>query len=192
MPFEILTSPEIKTRQQLALLCNARKFWRAAEVGTDLGLFAKQFLSLWDPAGEYFFCVDAYEPYPEMEYDRIGDLIVAAQALQPFHPKVKFIRARSPQAANLLPTFIQLEFAYIDAAHDYWSVKADLQGWWDRLYNGPVILAGHDFDEGHPGVVQAVREFAEERELTVYLTDEGIPSWYCYKEPPSSLLKLYP
>jgi hypothetical protein len=188
MSFEILLSPEVKTRQDLALLCNARKFWRVAEIGTDIGLYASQFLERW--RGEYFFCVDPYSPYDEMTYDRTGDMLVAVQTLQRFHPKVKFIRAASPCAAKLLPEWIMLEFAYIDGCHEYEAVKADLQAWWDRLYNGPVILAGHDFDVGHLGVMRAVKEFCEEKQVTIYTTDESLPSWYCYKEPPEELIPI--
>ncbi len=45
------------------------------------------------------------------------------------------------------------------------------------------ILAGDDFDIHHPGVMQAVKEFAEELDLRVDLTtdyDRG-PSWYIEK-----------
>jgi len=59
------------------------------------------------------------------------------------------------------------EFVFIDAAHDYESVKADISAWLPKVKKGGV-LAGHDYvtrymtedgqEAGFPGVVQAVNE----------------------------------
>jgi len=51
----------------------------------------------------------------------------------------------------------QFRFVFIDAAHDYESVKADILAWRPLVERGG-ILAGHDYDWGYPGVVHAVRE----------------------------------
>lgn len=59
------------------------------------------------------------------------------------------------------------DFIYIDAAHDYDSVKDDLEAWWPKLKEGG-IFSGHDYFpdiriwRGKAcGVYQAVNEFAE-------------------------------
>ena len=50
-----------------------------------------------------------------------------------------------------------LDAVYIDAAHDYESVKADIAAWGPKIKpNG--ILAGHDYRNGFPGVDRAVDE----------------------------------
>lgn len=61
---------------------------------------------------------------------------------------------RSPGAAR---TFKDGEFdlIYIDAEHDYDSVKADIDAWLPKTKH---VLAGHDY--GMPGVKQAVNELA--------------------------------
>ena len=77
--FKIETSTEIRTRRDFARLCNARRLWRAVEVGTDQGRFAKDFLDEWEQG--LLFCIDPYQAYPEMGWDREADRSLALQLL---------------------------------------------------------------------------------------------------------------
>jgi len=64
--------------------------------------------------------------------------------------------ASTEAAANFIDA--SLEFCFIDASHDYESVKADILAWLPKIRPGGT-LAGHDYDsETDPGVVQAVNE----------------------------------
>jgi hypothetical protein len=55
-----------------------------------------------------------------------------------------------------------LDFVFIDAAHDYDNVKADIHAWYPKVKeNG--ILAGHDW--GHPPVARAVQECLENPQI---------------------------
>ena len=56
----------------------------------------------------------------------------------------------------------RLAGVFIDAAHDYESVKADIAAWLPKVKPGG-ILAGHDIDS--PGVLQAVQEAGFEFEV---------------------------
>ena len=49
------------------------------------------------------------------------------------------------------------DFVFIDAAHDYDSVKADIEAWQPLVKPGG-ILCGHDYADYCPGVVNAVNE----------------------------------
>lgn len=52
-----------------------------------------------------------------------------------------------------------LDFVFIDAAHDYESVKKDINAWYPKVkYQG--IIGGHDYPE-FEGVVRAVNEYFE-------------------------------
>jgi predicted O-methyltransferase YrrM len=50
-----------------------------------------------------------------------------------------------------------LDFVYIDAAHDFESVKRDIDAWLPKVKNGG-ILAGDDYIPSWQGVIDAVNE----------------------------------
>jgi SAM-dependent methyltransferase len=56
-----------------------------------------------------------------------------------------------------------LDFVFLDASHDYVSVKSDILAWKPKIKKGG-IMAGHDYREGWVGVDQAVNEIFGERE----------------------------
>ena len=60
-----------------------------------------------------------------------------------------------------------LEFVFIDASHEYEDVKADIEHWMPKVKEGGII-AGHDYDPGHPGVQQAVDELMEGKKFDYY------------------------
>ena len=70
------------------------------------------------------------------------------------HPRIIVSRRTSVEAAALAADS-SLAFVFIDAAHDYESVKADLAAWLPKLAPHGHI-AGHDY--GCPDVARAVDE----------------------------------
>lgn len=177
-----LNSLVVKQRVHFADLCNARNIRIAVEVGTDQGVYARDFLQRFD--GDHLFCIDPYDAYEwEGIHDRSPDLLMAVQNLAGFSGRARIIRAHSPGAIQGMPWWVakHLGFVYIDGSHEYADVKTDIVKWWETLTeNG--ILAGHDYDDTHPGVIDAVNEFAESIGATVRLTKlDKLPSWYIYK-----------
>lgn len=51
-----------------------------------------------------------------------------------------------------------LDLVFLDAAHDFADVTADLNAWFPKVRTQGII-AGHDFTASWPGVVRAVRSF---------------------------------
>ena len=66
------------------------------------------------------------------------------------------LRMTSLKGANFFPDQC-LDAVFIDAAHDYENVKADIAAWLPKVKKGGVI-AGHDYMCGWSGVDRAVAE----------------------------------
>lgn len=187
MSYSIEPSKEIWNRADFPTLAFWRKLYRCAEIGVDRGEFACIFLDRFPQCSEYW-AIDAYEPYPEMNFDRQADYLMAVTRLERHASRAKLVKMASIEAAKLFEPG-SLDFIYVDGSHSYPDVKADIQAWWSKL-SPQGILAGHDFDEQplHEGVRRAVEEFARQIDKTVYITtvegyvQEREPSWYIYKE----------
>ena len=69
--------------------------------------------------------------------------------------KTQIIRMKSLKAVRLFKDR-SLDFIFVDAAHDYTSVKRDIIAWSHKVKVGGII-SGHDYDL-FPGVTKAVDE----------------------------------
>jgi hypothetical protein len=54
---------------------------------------------------------------------------------------------------------------FIDAAHDYDNVKADILAWYPKCKG---VIAGHDYFLTYPGVMNAVDELFENEVIKKY------------------------
>lgn len=105
-----------------------------------------------------FWCVDTWEGSEEhrdagsVTGGTLFDEFLANVA--PVRDYLEPLRATSVEAAARFDDH-SLDFVFIDAAHDYDNVRADIEAWRPKVRpNG--VLAGHDYCRAWPGVVRAV------------------------------------
>lgn len=166
-----------------------RRLTRCVEVGVELAEYSRIFVNRhWNL--ELFIGVDSYDEYEEMPWDRASDYLISCQRYAQFGPKCKLIRGDSVDVAASLLAQQRVNglwgdpfhIVYVDGRHSKDSVARDIAAWWPLLADKGII-AGHDWDHpDHPGVREAVIEFADANGLTVYYTYNDFPqSWIIYK-----------
>lgn len=161
----ILTHERELTRHFVELMAIKEMFGLVGvEVGVNCGVNAERILEIVEPKALYL--IDCYMPYEQdgVIWNHSRNEVVARNRLKRFGDRALFIKQKSSEALKLLPP---LDFAYIDACHDYESVKEDLRGAWAKLKKGG-LLGGHDFCANFIGVTRAVLEFAEIWKVNLY------------------------
>jgi predicted O-methyltransferase YrrM len=116
-----------------------------------------------------FDCIDNWEYVEDLQNDIPKELYedlynVFLKNIEPVKHIINPIKELSWDGANHYKDK-SLDFVFIDAAHDYKSVKKDINAWFPKIKNGGVI-AGHDYEWG-PTVKQAVDEFFNPLELEI-------------------------
>ncbi len=96
-------------------------------------------------------------------------------------PSQSFLKMSSIESAEFLSKEEpgeedKLAFVFIDAAHDYDNVKADLNAWFPLVRKGGMF-GGHDYSD-NCGVPRAVNEFVKERNQNLILSNA---SWHIVK-----------
>jgi hypothetical protein len=99
------------------------------------------------------------EEHLPLQYDLFE---VFKKNIEPVLPYVNIKRIDSLSAASTYEDK-SLDFVFIDAAHDYESVKADIQAWLPKVKLGGY-LAGHDYPAWE-GVTRAVNELIGENNI---------------------------
>lgn len=166
----------LPTRKQFPALLNRRGLAETGvEVGVKVGIFSETILEAW--AGRRLISVDPWLEGPpddpdqstQAEHDRFYEETV--ERLRKFGDRSEIWRMTSVEAASQIEPK-SLDFVYIDARHDYLSVKEDLEHWFEKVRPGGVF-AGHDYyNTPQPSfrVKQAVDEFFGARGLLVKAT----------------------
>lgn len=103
------------------------------------------------------WCIDPWDDDADRSY---GSFISACGHF----PNLRAIRAKSPDAADEIP---DVDMVFIDGAHDYESVTADIKAWQPKTVR---LLCGHDYftpveAAGFPGVPQAVNHLLPDAEI---------------------------
>lgn len=138
-----------------------------AEVGVAQGDLSAEILKVVEP--RLFYLIDAWAMknhphYGEGGYERVKER---------FDDEIKSrrIQIKRGYSDEVLKGFDNnsLDWIYIDAAHDYYSVKNDLDIAYIKVKNGGII-SGHDYHRWGKngkrfGVLEAVNDFCVQKEL---------------------------
>jgi hypothetical protein len=187
------TIMRVPSRDELPALLNSRGLHgRGAEIGVKLGAYSDELLSNWH--GAELVSIDPWLSADPDEYVDRSNVSQdeferyyqqACERLAPHGSRSTIWRMTSVEAAAKVPDH-SFDFVYIDARHDYESVKEDLEAWCSKVRPGG-ILAGHDYvdgdlPEGEFYVKSAVDEFFGARGIPVHGTEgpsavESFPTW---------------
>jgi Methyltransferase domain/galactosyl transferase GMA12/MNN10 family/Glycosyl transferase family 2 len=180
----------LSARAELPALLNDRGLVGCGvEVGVQLGLFSEHLLEHWH--GRRLISVDPWLAADADEYVDIANVpqhlqderfAATCERLARFGARSSVWRMTGMEACKRTAPGT-LDFVYLDARHDYDTVKLELDAWYDKLRPGGVF-AGHDYLDGHIpegifGVRSAVNEFFAKLGLEVHATSADGPwvSW---------------
>ena len=143
----------LTTRNRFGELLNAcGLLGPGAEVGVQCGKFSEHILRCWK--GRPLILVDAWRYFPDCpdDHQNVSD----AEHERRYHETLKRLvrfanrfrihRMLSEEAAALYRDG-ELDWAYIDARHNYSAVRSDLHAWYPTVKPGG-IFAGHDYFNG--------------------------------------------
>ena len=111
-----------------------------------------------------FDCVDTWDyvdtsnEINKTQFDNLFNIF--SKNIEPVKNNINIVKSLSWDGA-LNYEDNSLDFVFIDAAHDYESVKKDINTWYPKIKNGGII-AGHDY-HNNCGVLPAVNEFFEDK-----------------------------
>lgn len=140
-----------------------------AEIGVFRGECSANLLKL--HSGLFLYMIDSWssETYKDKNNDAVSDEFrkiyqneakknfeQAEKSVEPFPARRLLLKNFSIQAARSFEDKY-FDFVFIDAAHDYESVKADILAWMPKIKSGGWIM-GHDYGLDWPGVKKAVDE----------------------------------
>lgn len=147
---------------------------KVAELGVLRGLYSGNILKagpdelhLIDPWRTFPSTV--YNDYPKKGAKEWEDTYQYVRRRFVSDPRVSFHRTTSVEGLDKFPDGY-FDLIYIDANHAYEFVYADIKAALKKTAPGGIVM-GHDYEEGNPGVIQAVSEhFGTAR---VFITTES-------------------
>jgi len=116
------------------------------------------------------YCVDSWKYIPSTEqpvssqedFDKVKEEFY--KNMEPFGDAVEILPMSSKDAVEKFEDE-SIDFAFIDAAHDYYNVYMDIKLWYPKVKKGGII-AGHDyFTSVHPDVKTAVDDYFRGKSL---------------------------
>jgi SAM-dependent methyltransferase len=140
---------------------------RVVEVGCWLGRSTSFIARLCRARGALLTCVDTWagssDRFDAAYRERLAERDIAAEFQAHLLALGVAVDLRREPSFVVAQSFAgeSVDLVFLDGSHDHAAIVADLAAWRPALRAGG-ILAGHDFDERHPGVVVAVEAAARE------------------------------
>ena len=127
-------------------------------VMVEIGSFAGVSSELFALHCKELYCVDLWDPYWEItDKQRIEFAEFSFDKMSKNYENVYKVKKNSVEASKDFKDG-SLDLVYIDAAHDYYSVKEDILTWLPKIKKGGFI-AGHDYRyDPNIGVYEAVND----------------------------------
>jgi predicted O-methyltransferase YrrM len=158
------------------------------EVGSHAGKSTRAFA---DNTDGVVYAVDRWDDSSVLMqfYENLGDHIATG--------KVRPVRMSSAEGARALRS-VKPDMVFIDADHEYESIKADILSWRPLLVDDG-LLCGHDYSADFPGVIQAVNELLDSRvppktgiweaidNLLITMSVTGYGGFFCTEKQTDSL-----
>ena len=157
-----------------------------AEVGVGFGVNAERIITISNP--KLLYLVDAWDgnlfrvPRSSKTEKEDGQKIYE-KVVEKFkdNKKIEIIKNLSTEAVKQFEDNY-FDWVYVDASHDFESVKEDMEIWWPKIKQGGY-LAGHDYS--YNPVNKSVNEFIINNNLTLYYKsdlDASISDWCIIKK----------
>lgn len=131
----------MKARKELGKILEELNFTTGVEVGVSQGNFAAEILTEWKSCKTYKL-IDLWahqENYIDVSNVKNSEFIEffnrTKMTLKPWQNITEYYRMYSTEAAKQIQTE-SLDFAYIDARHDYCGVMEDLEAYWPLVKPG--------------------------------------------------------
>ena len=130
---------------------------RIAEIGVYMGRGTALWnVELINQNRDYeYYAIDHFRGSAE-HIKTIDYYSITLENLKCFENNLKIIKNSSVDESKKYPDNY-FDIVYLDASHDYQSVKDDILAWFPKIKNGGYIC-GDDYIAGWPGVVKAVDE----------------------------------
>lgn len=179
----------MKNRLELAQYFADQGYHNGAEIGVFDGYFSLYLCKIIPSL--HLYAVDAwkvYDGYRDHMFQKNMDAAyeLAKKRLEKYGPTI--IKKFSVDASRDIPNGM-LDFVYIDANHEYSSVKQDIELWTPKVRIGGTV-AGDDYyvtPRGNTGVILAVDEYVRKNRYILHITDWDMenevednrqPAWY--------------
>lgn len=193
----------IKNRIELAQEFADFGFTKGAEIGVADGRYA-EILNNTIP-GLHYWGIDPWARYDHAwrsdEYqdkarrtaiERLAPYenatLIKATSLDAFVGKIDVSQFKEPGSVPyIVPD--DLDFVFIDGAHDFDNVILDIVLWSRKVRKGGIV-SGHDYYNFNGGVIPAVNAYIEAHKIDLNLTlkhaaehkDDQVPCWWFIKK----------